>query len=244
VPALTALVFTEDSSRNARQSLINVLKKMFRQVDADASTHENRIRFVPPEALAERMAIANNWNSRRNEAGIRELCRTVATELLKSKRHFVFMHVDADVTWANTDKSLTLSQWRKVVHPRVRTVIAANRGEAEASEAIDRLLLVGPHYSIEAWAYQHTDKASSECCGHHLGTIEGWRNDRRLLDEIYQPKEAICLSSHHNAMLTGAGYPADDVREAGKSWATTVNGFLSVVPLRAALRATWEEAQW
>lgn len=241
---LSILVLTEDSANAAHPTLANLLKHMLKQVDPALQTHKVAIEPSDDEQIRLVMR-ANSWNGKGHaaESARRTLCRTIAEELLRPGNHFVAVHVDGDRRWADRHASENLSRWKTLVEAPIRKLIAGrfpHRGEEQAADALRRLLVLSPFYSIEGWTYQNTTIAAARCCGAHLEEISRWGADRSALDEVYKPKDALpCLRGKHNLELSGRGYPADDVLGAGKSWFVTVWSMHNQT-LRDALRSTWD----
>ena len=101
---------------------------------------------------------------------------------------------------------------------------------------------VVPFYSIEAWLFQHTEVAVRLCRekykGRDVGKFEAWQRDRAALDDVEKPKEAVCLLSAHNLECAGSGYPAQEVFDAGRSYAACVERLRACVELKSLLDAT------
>lgn len=242
--ALSLMLLTEDSAQDAHGAVKALLIKMLKQIQPGLPTH--RLSIDPPEDRVALMMHANRWRGRldrtspgRKQPGDdqawRTFCNTVATELIQG--HFVVVHIDADQTWSRRTESKALADWRRTVVEQVRVLIASKRPADQVAALMSRLLVLVPHYSIEAWTYQHTTEAERQCCGRHLHIIRAWTDDRGALDEVHQPKDHICLGNRHNRALAGPGYPADAVLSAGKSWAAAVENLRACSALVEALQS-------
>lgn len=246
---LTILLLTEDSAKEACDTLAAVAKRMLLLVDPHSRTH--RIAFEPHSDGARRAMLGNAWKSAepRDHAKRVELGRAIAAKLLESDPPgFAFIHVDGDRVWAERSTSENRAKLDEFVQGFVeQSVDAALRKqhietgalEAAKAAAMARFHPVMPFYSIEAWLYQNTAEARRRCatgCCHE--TIEQWAEDRGELDEIAKPKEALCFGAKHNADLA-KGFPADAALIANKSYAAAVTGLREGEALRTALASTY-----
>ncbi len=59
------------------------------------------------------------------------------------------------------------------------------------------------------------------------------------MDEVEQPKEALCLRDKHNARLATSSYPAGAVYEAEGSFTHAVMGLLECGELTSLLERTY-----
>jgi hypothetical protein len=231
---MSALVLTEDGSSDAFATVRQLVKHLLQIVDP--ATDIQHIEFEPAtDEHAKAAAVANKWRSseQRDRRQIVALLRVIAGRLAEAGG-FVFFHFDGDTTWSDRDASVTSAQFHSIVDHGVRQTLLmrlAKRRLSESAtaefigEAMTRLLLVIPHYSVEAWCLQNTMKARELCAKHHGGVhrkvFDDWEADRGHLDEIEKPKEQSCLGAEHNRVLSGVGFPRDEVFKAGKSFAAT-----------------------
>jgi hypothetical protein len=111
--------------------------------------------------------------------------------------------------------------------------------------ALSKLLRIFPTYSIEAWCYQNTAIAVSQCakgCRRHLETIAAWSADRTLLDDVDKPKDRHpCLGSKYNLDMAKAPYPADETLAAGRSFAEVALSMTGCASLIEALALTYAQ---
>jgi len=171
---------------------------------------------------------------------------------------WAFFHFDGDRAWADRSSSENEAKFKERVWDRVRSLIrmhieerAKEAGENPLSERIDaqatqrmaRLKRIVPFYSIEAWLFQNTKEAVRLCELHYSGRdVEQfleWEQDRLALDEVLKPKKAVCLGSKHNLELASNGFPAREIRAAGKSFAAAVQLLSQDAELREALQQTY-----
>ena len=248
---LAVLVISED--RDAHETIQRLLAASFGLLVDGCQTQ--RIRFDPQNTLGkgEMASRANRWKSRKGESrqSLIALRRAIATRLLEGAPRpegFVAFHFDGDRRWADRDTSENADLFESQIITPVRALIThtlAQRGE-DTAEHIDavmsRLLRLVPFYSIEAWLLQNTTVLRrilrDRYADRDLSLVESWEADRELLDEIWQPKEAICVRALHNAELARA-WPAETVWGVGKSYAATVEEMMECAALGTALEATW-----
>lgn len=250
----TILVLSEDGAENAGDTVKNLTVHILRLIAGpgwEAQQRISQVRLEPPASPAVRRTVrAQLWKSKnpRDYRDQTELSAYIADRLV-ARDSFVVFHIDGDCRWTERPGP-ALAQFDQFLQRRVLPIIqhrlgsaSPRRGVAPATpplvDVADRLLLMVPYYSIESWLYQHTREAIRMCEQHHRGAhvelFQEWRHDRALLDEVYQPKEAVCLSDQHNLELSGSGFPADEVWGAGTSFAETVGRFLSCAALCRAL---------
>lgn len=200
-----------------------------------------RVEWPRVDLAHQRVLSAMGWRSRspRDEAAVRELIGRISRHLAIDDRSFVLFHVDGDIAWSRAATSSTHRQWRETIVERVTRYLTAGKRAADAGSALRRLILVGPHYSVEAWLYQNATESTRLCRLHHGGKhvprLEAHVNDRAGLDEIDQPKEHFCLRDEHNLALACTGYPMAAVIAAGASLAATLERLRACSDLDAAL---------
>lgn len=116
-------------------------------------------------------------------------------------------------------------------------------------EALQRILVLAPCYSIESWLYQNTDGSLACCQKHHAHNghqemIREWAGDRSLLDQVSRPKdEALtCVADRHNLELA-MGFPATDVWLAERSFHEAVERTRQCAALVKALSppSSWDQ---
>jgi len=167
---------------------------------------------------------------------------------------WVLFHFDGDRTWAARESSENQEKFQEHVWERVRELVGSTlarsqngstpqESEAQAGARMTRLKTVVPFYSMEAWLFQNTREAVRLCQEHYQGRdiskFQEWAQDRTALDEVDQPKKKTCLKAAHNHDLASTGFPAREVRAAGKSFAATVESLRQDTELREALARTY-----
>jgi len=236
------LIITEDSGADGHATIVAVIKRMLQLVVPDYQTH--RLGFEPKDAQAQRALQGTGWKSKdpKTQADRVTALRTIATKLGR-KEGFVLFHIDGDRTWTERSSSENVGLFKARVIELVRKLLLqSGRSAQEAEIRLLRLLPIVPFYSIEAWLFQHTEVAIRLCReryqGRDMARFEAWRQDRAALDDIEQPKDAVCLRSSHNLECAGPGYPAQAVFEAGRSYTECVLRLQGCAELEALLYAT------
>ena len=180
----------------------------------------------------------NSWKSKLPQDRHRRvtLVNAIATKILEANG-FVFFHFDGDTTWSNRAASTTETQMVEGISNSVRLRLQEKLKRSDVTAEMSRLVCVVPYYSIESWTYQSTPAAMALCqakCGKCAALINTWGHNRRLLDEVSQPKNIVCFGSRHNAELSQT-IPAQEVLEADASFAATAIRVLCCCELCARL---------
>lgn len=236
------LVLTEDSGGDGHATIVAVVKRMLRLLVPDYQTH--RLGFEPKDGQAQRAVQGTGWKSAKPSAELVTALRTIATKLGREDA-FVLFHIDGDRRWSDQASSENVAKFETRVVERVRLLLR-RRPHTTAEDAeirLRRLFPIIPFYSIEAWLYQHTAVAIRICRekyqGRDVGTFEKWQQDRTLLDDELKVKDTtVCLKSAHNLECAGSGYPAQEVLDAGRSYAACVARLQQCSELTALLDAT------
>lgn len=244
--SLSVFVLTEDSAANAHETLVALLKRTFTLICPGVGTH--LVAFEPADPEARLAVQANAWKSRRpaDHKAVVKLHRTIARKLVEQAEvpAVIIFHVDGDRVWAERKRSENAEKLGALI-TCVQQLVAGNlagksRGQ-DVGRAMARLLVWMPFYSIEAWLFQNHEEARRLChatgCGRHDETLAEWAQDRGALDEVEKPKEALCFRDRHNLVLAKR-FPAEEVRAAGKSYATVVAALESCPGLADALAHT------
>jgi hypothetical protein len=242
------MVLPEDSGGGAYDTVRALAKEMLKLLVPGVQT--DRIGFKPRESDDARQGVKGSyWKSADalDQPSLRLLIRTIATELLKPDG-FVLFHIDGDRPWAERASSENEYKFDKRIVQPVQAALEQALAKPQSpggtpEERIKRLRLLMPFYSIEAWLYQNTREAIRLCleegCKQCRPKLEAWEKSRASLDEIPQPKKALCLRDRYNKHLASSGFPADDVYAAGASFAQAVMGLLECEELSAALERTY-----
>ncbi|MDI3290082.1 hypothetical protein [Polyangium sp. 15x6] len=253
MPVLRILALSEDGSDHAHAVVVALSKSMLKIVDPAVQTQREKLRFDEERGDGRRAMRMNLWRSTKeeHESDIRKLMRAIVSQLLIEDDDgrpsgFVFLHYDGDESYGDRDRSDArrhFAEFRLKIEQQIKA--ERNVGGEELARIMSGLVAIEPFYCIEAWTYQHTEIAKRICargCGKHLGAFDDWAQDRRLLDEIRKPWEDSCLRKAHNVELTGPGYPAEAVWEAGKSFYEAVDRMTGCPALLDALRRTYMQA--
>lgn len=249
---LSVMVLTEDSGDDAYATVHALAKEMLKLLVPGVRT--DRVDFKPlDDASARRAMHANLWKSTRplDQPHLRLLIRSIATELLKDEG-FVLYHLDGDRRWSAREPSENVREFEKRILPPLKAAVGAGFQQrrlpvSAVDERMKRLRLLVPFYSVEAWLFQNAREARQLCATEGCGTcqpkLDAWEQDRASLDEVEQPKEALCLRDKHNARLASASYPADAVYKAEASFTRAVMGLLECDELTALLARTYDAEQ-
>lgn len=178
----------------------------------------------------------------------------------------MLFHVDGDVPFTSAKsagpespaESENVRKFRAFIEREVMQFVEHRRGVAPGAvkelqgdsgappgSEMAQLLLAVPYYSIEAWLFQNVERAKELCRAHptcggaHVEILDEWARNRALLDDVEQPKERLCFADAHNRDLAGAGFPAEAVYDARRSFAETVDRLMECPRLIEALRATY-----
>lgn len=242
---MSVLVLTEDSGSSAYDTVHALAKQMLKLLVPSVQMH--RIRFSPLEDAQARQAMhANLWKSRNtlDERARRQLVRSIITKLLEDSG-FVFYHIDGDCLWSEHQSSENIREFERLMLQSIQAGLRdglRKRGypDSELQERLQRLRLLIPYYSIEAWLYQNTREARALCgCNRcALEFIDRWEQDRASLDEELRPKEKLCFQDKHNAHLAKVGFPAEAVFKAGASFHHTALHLLECDRLTSDLQKT------
>lgn len=226
VNGFSILILTEDSGERSFDTLKALIEKMLFLVDA--AHVPTRVKYLPATSAARAGMRFNCWKSQnpRDHGKRVDLARAIATALSRED-HVVIVHVDGDRPYSQSDygnNADNLHDFRKLVE----TVVIQHLGSAR--KLIERMVIVVPFYSIEAWLYQNFDEIQRICkespnsrTTHDLELISSWQQDRTLLDEVHAPKETLSLKDKYNHRLATARFPAKATYDVGKSYANAIN---------------------
>ncbi|MEZ4393742.1 MAG: hypothetical protein R3A48_21945 [Polyangiales bacterium] len=256
--AVTLVVLSEDSGAQGWSSLHRIVRHTCDLLVDGLDWHEG-VEIVPRgevPSTVQKICAGNLWKSTRPEDLPRkgELFRYVARLLAEEPTgtQFVMFHVDGDCVWSEGSRrpSPNLRRFEDVVRTGVRRALVeryrAPRTTAEVDAMMARLSVIAPHYAIEAWLYQATDRAarlcvSRACAGRHVAQYQAWARARPALDELGDLKrlrtehDLHCLRGDDKNELA-RGFPAQAVWEAGSSYTAWVDALLRDEALLAALR--------
>lgn len=233
---MRTLVLTEDGGADGHDVIRGLLRCMFCLIDGQTQTQH--IKFEPANAKAKVVMQANGWEDKKRNDLV-YLRRAIAEKLAEGG--FVFFHFDGDKTWSRRHECKRPDKFREMIVKPVRIILEGKVGVGEAQERLKRLHAITPFYSIEAWLFQNDRVACGLCRGARAQADQtqfmAWAADRRLLDEVDQPKKQVSFKSTNNKALT-VGFPSDAVRQAGQSFAAAMDDLLADDALLAALEGT------
>lgn len=240
--SLSILVLTEDSGQDGFATMQAVVVQILRHVAPKARL--DCIDIEPTEDVnALRSMRGNRWMDEKTSDSHYHrttLIQSIATKL--GEGGFVVFHCDGDTTWKKRKESTKKVKFGKLMEPGIRARLRdrAKLTPKAIEAAMKRLLIVLPHYSIESWLYQNTEEAIRIChaqyAGKDVGQFESWTVDRRQLDEVLKPKEAVCLKDKHNHRLATTNFPFDIAIATGKSLKQAVAQFEACTDLPIALK--------
>lgn len=234
------LVLTEDHYPEPLRGLVRVMLRLV-QPNLDAT----RIDVEGDHPQAQEAAQANLAKSRRGAGHQRRvaIAKAIATAVF-TPSNFVFYHVDADQCFSDPRESQPenvafFESILTTVRQHLEALKQMHKDERSVDEMIDRVCLLLPYYSLEAWLFQNTRMGRELCHKHHRAqhaqTFDEWERDRGMLDELENPKEASCLKPSHYRDLAIREYPGRTVYAIGKSFAQTVERLSACRPLRSSL---------
>lgn len=252
-PCLSVVILTED--RHGHATVEALVRRMFDLVVPGYGSH--RIHILPREPREEEAMPGNAWktdgkNPVEHQKKVR-LLRYIARKLSEPDT-FVLFHIDGDRPWSERDTSENTAKFAQLVQialPQVidvaRVNVARGRRHAEPNPVppplhVERLLLLCPFRSIEAWLYQNV-RAAIEICrrehrGEHMAALQDWEGRRTELDELPAPEKEVCLGKAHNRELATSGFPAQEAYDVGKSFAASVDRLVACDALGDALLRT------
>jgi len=253
-PPVRIFVLTEDTNKDARETVEALVKKMLPLVVPHCRVHD-RVAFMPTEAREQEAMHGEAWKSEKQcnrEARVR-LQRYIATRLCEP-RTFVVFHVDGDKPWEERAESVNAEKFKTFVEKIVQAAGAGQRSvqrsrrnpSPETTSApepeLDKLIRLMPFYTLEAWLYQNLQGIVEICrrehAGKHADAVREWENKRHELDEIVKPADYFCVSKMHNHELASRGFPAQKAYEVQKSFFESVELMKSCPKFVAALQAT------
>lgn len=235
------LVLTEDGNPEPLRGLV---RAMLRLVKPNHNAARIDVEGDHPEA--QEAATGNLAKGKRRGAGHQrrvEIARAIATTLF-TQSNFVFYHVDADRAFSAPQhpppENVTFYESILVtVRQHLEALKQKHSDTRSVEKMLERIRLLLPYYSIEAWLFQNTRIGRELCQKHHRGqhvdTFEQWEQDRGILDELQQPKKACCLNPSHYRDLAAREYPGRAVYGIRKSFAATVDDLSNCDALKAAL---------
>jgi hypothetical protein len=248
---LSLVVLTEDGAQDGRATVIALVRRMLELVVPGCGAYA--IEVLPSEPREEAAMPGNVWKTDGRDPVARDnrlrLLRYLARRLSQPDT-YVFFHVDGDTRWqdqATSENVAKFADFAQVALPQVaglaRASVSRARGREPAPEPpplhLDRLLLVCPFRSIEAWLFQNVRTAVEICrrehAGAHVEALQAWEGKRAQLDEEPAPELSTCLRKKWNLELATRGFPAQEAYDVEKSFFATVERLVACDSLTAAL---------
>lgn len=241
-PVLSILVLTEDSGQDGFGTIQALVMAILQNIAPEAQL--NLIEIAPTEDdNVLRSMRGNRWMDEKTSDSHHyrtTLIQSIATTL--GEGGFVVFHCDGDTSWKKRKESTKRTKFGKLMEPGIRARLrdAVKLTPKKIEAAMKRVLIMVPHYNIESWLYQNTDEAIRIChtqyAGKHVARFEAWAADRKQLDEVPKPKDAVCLHDKHNHALATTNFPFDVVVAVGKSLKQAVTEFERCDDLKTALK--------
>ncbi len=152
-------------------------------------------------------------------------------EYLTRPGDLVVFHLDGDCVWnpkgVQASDNLQHFQDRllpQVEHflmnpPTIRRKGPTALNDQQARAALDRLIVMMPIYSIEAWLFQNFQVLEGKAIkAKDRRNIEHWKSDRTLLDRLSKPKEQLSFGDKHNQELATTKFPGEATYKVGQSF--------------------------
>jgi hypothetical protein len=240
--SLRVVLLSEDGSRFASDVLKNLVKHLLRRAFLPSGPPPELV-VLPPNDGARQQLCGNKWKKPGKEQI--ELTRTLATELLKGDV-FVFVHLDGDSAWSKRQsrpKGGNRGQWETSIEASLRLILQGKNNV----QALDRLLIIEPFYSVEAWLFQNTAalrqwyKRHQPQATQDLARISEWEADPSLLDEIEQIKDQLRIGNTANLELIQDKFPSKKLFELGLSFHTTALTIQRCQDLKNKLKPVLDE---
>ena len=238
------LLVSEDGGQATRDALKRLLERMCELV----VPHSHSRRAWSDLKPSEQGAVSGfGWRDRTVRNARTDLLRRLVRHLARPDG-FVFFHFDADSAWPRDGEPPEPGAQRAfgLLREDLRHQLdwLAKREGAHVDHAwLEKVIPVVPYFEIESWLLQNTQvaRAQAQFCAREkqaatLSLVSEWEADRRALDEVAHPKDAVCFGDSANFTLAVDGYPTEAVFEVGASFARTVNTLVELPELIASLR--------
>jgi hypothetical protein len=243
---ISIVVLPEDSAKDACEILQELVKKMLYLLDQTAPLDSReKIRLEPSTPAARTAFRGNGWQSLRERQKRVDLSQYIQSQLRRSDAEgFVILHMDGDRPYQQSQHGTDSANQRvftELLVPGLRLALQ------DRPELLERILLIVPFYSIEAWLYQNTSEALRLYAQHYrthqadIAQFQQWRQQPELLDEVNQPKGAVSIADRFNLELASRSFPAQRVFDVRKSFYQSVERLRACQPLCRALEAAATE---
>jgi hypothetical protein len=248
------LATTEDAGKQAKPTIERIIKEALKLVVKGVDLNPKRIQidFLADNDRAHLALRGNQWKKEPPTVDTIRLEDAIAGRL-RERAGFVIFHFDTDEVWGNRSASDNRKKFETGLRVRVRRRLQGEGAQPinprpripltaeEIEDAMSRLLVLSPCYSIESWLYQATEELRDLCqnwhgSSTHARLIEAWAIDRARLDEVHRPKDDVlaCVADHHNETLSKS-FPAEDVWLADRSFHESVERLRACTALVEAL---------
>ena len=239
---ISIVVLPEDSSSQACEVLQQLVAKMLYLIDPAAPLYDRqRVRLEPSSAGARQAFRGNGWHSLAQRQKRVDVLQYIQSQLKRPDvEGFVVAHVDGDRPYgqsAEGTQSPNQQRFDQLLAAPLRAALKDHPG------LLERVVLVVPFYSVEAWLYQNTAVALALYEQHHRShthdkqQFKKWQQDPAALDELVKPKEAVAIGDRWNRELASEQFPAQRVYAVGKSFHKSVERLRACKPLVTALQA-------
>lgn len=226
---MVLLVLTEDSGKEANDTLASLVKRIALHQNPDCKTHH--LQFTFPEGQVKKACRANAWKG--SEVHLQRLAKSILTYL--GQGNAVLMHVDGDTRWSKRDKSENRTKLQDRLISKLKGMVdalnsnhASSRPTAQARRRVSRgasrpipppispsqlerdFVLLVPYYSIESWLFLNADslQPSDHPQAAEAKTIlRKHLKEHKGFDEQAKPKDLINAKSKLNAILAKRSFP-------------------------------------
>jgi len=234
---LTLYLLAEDASLDTQEAVQNLIKAALKHLDVRETPLGRHAFPAVRDPSVAGWLLGTNWHNRRVRLDLAAWLANELRCLSSDVRTLWIWHVDGDCPWSKSSVSKGISAQRRVVADVVTQLM---RHDARATPLTttgaialaDRIVPLNPHYSIEAWTYQHFAKARTLLPARSQAELahaelDAWQGNRGAIDEVEQiaanSEVGKKLSKKHNKELTAKGWPAQDVYAARASFTAFVD---------------------
>jgi len=247
-PALSVLVLTEDSGKDAHGTVKAILKQVFKFLEPDCQTQ--RILFEEAEPGIQRFMHGNAWKGVLSQGKshrwgdnrrLANFHQALGGYLCTDPRSVVIVHIDGDRPWSKRKTSENLQKFHSLIKEPIDALLQLHA----PGSTPDALILLCPFYSIEAWLYQNLTELpaiaatlSAPNRDRLLALIQEWEEDPTRIEQIENPKVVCPLKAEHNLRLAIKSWPAAQIYERNQSFAESVERMRASKTLLEGLTAT------
>ena len=155
-------IISEDSSKDSFDTIKNIISKSISHINhnVDLNKIEFRDRYNKNPLVK-----GSQWKSTKKNYRFRELMNFIFSDINKSD-HYVFWHIDADITFKNFSKDPNNSDNYKQFENLVR--LHPCKMDADQS----RIFILLPCYSIESWLFPFVEKLDDKIYDFKYSSID------------------------------------------------------------------------